>query len=296
MSLVDLLPLPVRIGVRRLRDTVSARLLARVAMRRLAASTTDQRPHGLKHPLIITLTSYPARFSTLHLTLACLLTQSVRADKIVLWLAHQDMESLPSKVLALAERGIEIRACEDLRSFKKLVPALGAFPDGFLVTADDDLFYPKNWLETLTDAVRSGEKAILCHRAHRIRRCVEGEIMPYLQWQRDVLDSAASEATFDLVATTGAGAIFPPGSLAPIVIDRAKFEKLCPDSDDLWFHWSARLAGTPTRKVGPRLRLYGWQGTQEQSLWTSNLKGGNDAAVAALGHEFSKMLPSALPR
>ena len=29
----------------------------------------------------------------------------------------------------------------------KLVPALKAFPNDILVTADDDVFYPVNWFE-----------------------------------------------------------------------------------------------------------------------------------------------------
>ena len=74
--------------------------------------------HRLDREVVVSLTSFPPRFSTLHLTLRTLLNQSVSPDRIVLWIAHQDMALLPRKVLALQTQGIEIRPCDDLRSFK----------------------------------------------------------------------------------------------------------------------------------------------------------------------------------
>ena len=47
------------------------------------------RPHGLPVPLIISLTSFPARYDTLHLTLKSLMGQSVRPDRVILWLAEE---------------------------------------------------------------------------------------------------------------------------------------------------------------------------------------------------------------
>ena len=56
-------------------------------------------------------------------------------------------------------RGLEIRECDNLRSFKKLVPALQTFPNAFIVTADDDLYFAPNWLETLATAAEAGVMA-----------------------------------------------------------------------------------------------------------------------------------------
>jgi hypothetical protein len=240
--------------------------------------------HRLPRELILSLTSYPARFGTLHLTLACLLDQTVRPDRTILWLAQDDMRELPATVRELEMRGLEIRLCDDLRSFKKLIPALEEFPSAYLVTADDDLYYRRDWLETLVDGAK--DDAIVCHRAHRIKRGLGGSLAPYLQWESDVQDQRARGLTTDILPTSGAGALYPPGSLAPIVTDRSKFQRLCPDSDDLWFYWCARMAGTKFRKVGPKMWLIAWPGTQESSLWDSNERGGNDAAICALGREF----------
>ncbi len=98
------------------------------------------KAHGLPSPLIISLTSYPARFGKLHLTLKCLLSQSMAADKVVLWIAHQDKAALTPAILNLQKVGLQIGYCDDLRSYKKIIPTRQNYPDSFIVTADDDLY------------------------------------------------------------------------------------------------------------------------------------------------------------
>jgi hypothetical protein len=184
----------------------------------------------------------------------------------------------------MRERGLEIRTCDDLRSYKKLIPAIEAFPDAFIATADDDIYYRRDWLETLVRRSKIG--IITCHRAHRIKRNPDGRIAPYLQWDFDIQHRAAREPSTDILPTGVGGMLYPPGSLAPIVTDRSKFQQLCPDGDDLWFYWCARMAGTNFRKVGGMMRLITWEGSQQSSLWTSNEAGGNDRMIAALEREF----------
>lgn len=278
-----LLPKPVRKRGAEARDYVLRKWVGKSLSRRLARPASRQ-PHDLGGELIVSLTSYPARFPTLHLTIACLLDQTVRADRTILWVAHDDISRLSPEVRELEQRGLEIRGCEDFRSFKKLIPAVEAFPTAFIATADDDLYYRRNWLETLVNGAEDG--VIACHRAHRIKRLATGQIAPYAEWEIDVQDARARQPSMDILATSGAGALYPPGSLGPFVTDRTKFERLCPDGDDLWFHWCAGLAGTRRKKVGTRMRLVTWPRSQDLSLWQTNEHGGNDAAVAALQAEF----------
>ena len=259
---------------------------ARLAARRRLKRPRPGRRHGLAGELIVSLTSYPARYDTLHLTLGCLLDQSLKADRTILWVAHDDIDELPPQVRELKRHGLEIRPCEDLRSFKKLIPAIHAFPDAFIVTADDDLYFPANWLETLVDGVEPGKPAVVCHRAHRRRQSADGRLAPYLEWEFDVQDERARQPSVDIMPTSGAGALYPPHSLHPQVRNRALFQRLCPDGDDLWFYWCARMAGTPIRKVGGRMMLITWAGSQDQSLWTDNRQGGNDRMIKALIDEY----------
>ena len=90
------------------------------------------KPHGLDRPLIVSLTSYPARYKILPLTLKCLLSQTVRPDEVVLWIAHEDRDLLTKEITSLQRFGLTIRFCSDLRSFKKIIPALRTYPDCYI--------------------------------------------------------------------------------------------------------------------------------------------------------------------
>ena len=236
------------------------------------------RPHGLPGELIITLTSYPPRYPTLHKTLVSLLMQRVAPDRIVLWVADAAC-NLPRKVQDLQSVGLEIRQCEDIRSYKKIIPSLEAFPESFLVTADDDLYYEPNWLDTLVAGADEIRPIIVCRRAHRPKRNAGG-LAPYLSWDHDVITNG--EIDDFIFPTSGGGALYPPGSLSREVTDRA-FLDLCPYADDAWLFVMARRAGTPFRQVGGGFAQVPWRNSQAKSLMQYNLTDeGNDKQLASV--------------
>jgi hypothetical protein len=272
---------------RRLRRTKRAWRQLRAVIDALNARLGKGRAHRLPGELIVSLTSYPARFATLQLTLRCLLAQEVRPDRVILWIAHQDIGQLPKSVRRLERAGLEIRSCDELRSFNKLVHALDAFPNAYLVTADDDLHYSRDWLGQLTAAFDPARLEIICHRAHRVMRDRTGALAPYRQWPYDVQDAAARRASTDIMPTGVGGVLYPPRSLHPLVTDRSLFQRLCPRGDDLWFYWCARMAGTPARKIGGKMRLINWPGSQASALCFDNGDGGgNDRMIRALEAEL----------
>ncbi len=70
--------------------------------------------------VIISLTSYPARFKNLHIVIRSLLHQSVRAEKIVLYLGKDSNGiSLPKRLLKLQKFNFIIKYDEDTKSFTK---------------------------------------------------------------------------------------------------------------------------------------------------------------------------------
>lgn len=239
---------------------------------------TRGAPHDLAAPLIVSLTSFPPRFATLHLTLKTLLLQSVRADCIALWIARDDLDQLPDAVRGLASEGVEILGTRDLRSFKKIVPSIETWPEAFLVTADDDVFYPSTWLADLL-AARTDAQEIACHRAHKIRLNENGLPAPYGRWEHDTAELDASP----LIYQTGVGgSLFPPGALHEEATNAAIFQELCPTNDDAWLHWMARLNGWQFRKIGPPGDFVSWPNTQSTSLRRENKGGRNDIQIQNL--------------
>jgi hypothetical protein len=238
--------------------------------------------HRLPGELIVSLTSYPARFPTLPFTLKSLLDQTVAANRTILWIAHNDMPRLMQDILELQDHGLEILACDDVRSYKKIIPALERWPGAFVVTADDDVYYTSDWLECLTSGFNSADPAIICRRAHRPARNPDRTMRPYHDWSWEVENKPGAE----IFPTGVGGVLYPPGSLSAETTDRALFSALAPNADDLWLYWMGRRAGASYRQVGPYFKQINWAGTQRTSLFGENQVGGNDSQIRALEAHF----------
>ncbi|RWR46613.1 glycosyltransferase family 2 protein [Sinirhodobacter ferrireducens] len=260
-----------------------ARRLA-AARRDLAGRVTQgsawpARPHGLPRHIVLSVTSYPARFEGLAQTLLSLLFQTVRPDVTVLWIAHADLDRLPPEVRDLARFGLEIRGCDDILSFKKIIPTLEAFPDSIVVTADDDIYYWPSWFEELVAAHASGH-AVVCHRAHLVRCGPDGMPLGYRDW----ISAPERAVTGPQVFPTGVmGVLYDPRAFHPEVTRRDLFMALCPRADDVWLWWMHRLRGSRPHLLGLGHKQIEWPGSQDSNLRSLNMhEGGNDAAIAAM--------------
>ncbi|MEL6914871.1 MAG: glycosyltransferase family 2 protein [Pseudomonadota bacterium] len=260
----------------------------RRAKEELAARRIAPQPHGLETELVVSLTSFPPRFGTLHLTLACLLRQTVRPDGVLLWIAEADLPRLPPPVRALEAEGLEIRSCEDRRSYKKLLFTLEERPGATTVTADDDVYYPADWLERLVGAHARSGAAVVSGRAHRIRRDAAGRPLPYAEWDMNI---GASEAAADVFPTGVSGILYAPGCFDPRVLDWERARRLCPTADDVWFHWMYRLAGRTAENLASGTRILEWERDPAHGLRQVNSGGGNDRAIAAMIAEFGSLGP-----
>lgn len=242
------------------------------------------RPSGLQEGLIISLTSYPPRFASLALTLRCLLSQTVSADRTILWVTAEDYRLLPASVIDLRDEGLEIRFCRNIRSYKKIIPALLAFPNSYIVTADDDVYYSSMWLEELVE--HAGKGTIVCHRAHSVKFDEDGQIEPYDKWGYE----AAGKGSL-LFPTGVGGVLYGPGSLSPDVLDHEAFMQLCPQADDVWLFWMGRRAGSGYVKTRKHWSEVSWNGTQGAALHLTNVAGkGNDEQIKLMVDRYG--LPS----
>jgi hypothetical protein len=240
--------------------------------------------HQLPAPLIVSLTSYPPRFGTLALTLHSLLRQTLRPDHLILWIAPADAARLPGSVTALRKRGLEIRLVEDLQSYKKIIPALDEFPDAFIATADDDLYYWPGWLDELAAGVEPGARVIPCHRAHEIRADEEGRFLPYGQW---VHHTPWRGKGAHLFPTGMGGVLYPPGVLTHAPADRAAGLRVCPQGDDIWLYWMGRRNGAVYKTVGEHRAIDPWPESQVGALWHDNVSGGgNDRQIRRLAEQY----------
>jgi hypothetical protein len=191
--------------------------------------------------LVISLTSYGRRISeSLPYTLVSLLRQKIKPSKIVVWLdnAH-DLETLPTKLKKFQKYGVEFRFCEDIRSYKKLIPSLKENPDSIIITVDDDVYYSPYLVSNLYEAyIREPEK-IHCTVAHE-PKFEEGKISNYSLWDNNV-NTRKRKYLFPVGV---GGVLYPPKSLDKEVLNEQLFIKLCPFADDIWFWIMAIRKGT----------------------------------------------------
>jgi glycosyltransferase involved in cell wall biosynthesis/SAM-dependent methyltransferase len=244
--------------------------------------------HTLPGHLVVSLTSYRARFDNLHLTLRSLLMQSAGPDALVLWVAEDEKSHLPANVWGLEKYGLSIRFCEDIRSYKKIVPALREYPDSFIVTADDDLYYQKDWLQRLIESWDGNGKTVVAHRAHKIRLDKKGKPLPYKSWKWEVNSEESSNGL--IFPTCGAGALYPPRVFHPDVTNAERFMKLCPTSDDVWLYWMVSLNGAKAKRSSYNMQLIEWPSKDKKSLWQENIQGGgNDKAIKKMFQEYGRI-------
>jgi hypothetical protein len=218
-------------------------------------------PQRCSPRLIVSFTSFPDRISEVFAVAYSLLTQSLKPDAVILWLAEEEFphkeKDLPQELLHLQSYGLSIQWCENLLSYKKLVPALRQYPEDIIVTADDDIYYPPDWLEPLYAAYLTDPTSIQTHVAGVIEE-KEAEDIPqwtrFWHWYDSKKDKPLSHAHFQF---GGFGALYPPNSLHPDVLRSDIFLKECPLDDDIWFWFMAVRNGTRIRCLAAR-NFCGW--------------------------------------
>ncbi len=211
---------------------------------KLGISTEKREPE-----FIVSLTSYPARIYDIHYCIYSLLIQSLKPNKIILWLGEEQFpnrdKDLPKKLLEFTKYGLTIKYTKDIKQFKKLLPSLKEYPNAIIVTADDDIFYPQNWLEKLYNEYENNKDCVVCHRAHKIK--IENKkILPYNNWERCIVEK---EPSFYNFFTGAGGVLYPPNSLYKDALNADVFTKINPKSDDVWFWSMAVLNGTKIKIV-----------------------------------------------
>ncbi|MCL2843982.1 MAG: glycosyltransferase [Chitinivibrionia bacterium] len=186
---------------------------------------------------IVSLTSYGKRLKDVApYAIITLLNQRVRPDKVVLWVGHKDKENISKTMKSLTKKGLEIRFCEDIRAYTKLLPALEMFPDDYIITADDDIYYPKNWLEKLLNKHKENPTKIICHRAHGIKVDKNNNLLPYCQW-----NNCNGQTNLKNLFPTGVGGIlYPPKCFHKDINNKELFKKLAPFADDIWY-WAMAI-------------------------------------------------------
>lgn len=289
-------------GLFKLKAKIKQRIFFRRLMKEDARKKQEieheiyQLPKGLldssamtDNDIIISLTSYGKRVQdTLPYALYSLLIQTVMPKKIAVFLDDNQWndEKLSLILQKLKDVGVDFYYCKDIRSYKKLIPALQLFPNNPIVTMDDDFYYNAKYMEWITYAYQESDKKTVLGQWGCIPEKKDGEYIPYNQWKDCKHRTASSEISF-----FGCCCCYPPSIFDNEIFNENVFMKLCPTADDIWFWVMEKRQNIKTQLIEPsgygynqsvnRIEEYDW--SQTGTLMHANVVGGkNDEQLRAL--------------
>ncbi|MCP9612826.1 hypothetical protein [Coprobacter tertius] len=192
-------------------------------------------------PLIISLTSYGKKIYDVYLTIESLLNQTVKPNKIILWLSRDEFSSqnLPVSLKMQEKRGLEIKLWDDLRSYKKIIPTLFQYPDYLIITVDDDIIYPFDLVESFLNSYRHNPNKIYCFKAHPILYGSNNTVLPYTEW---VKIESKNSSLYNLPIGVF-GVLYPANCFHEDVTKCNIFLDLAPYADDIWLKTMSLLKG-----------------------------------------------------
>jgi len=233
--------------------------------------------HSERNPrIIVSLTSYPARINTVYKTISTLLKQNLKPDKVILWLSKEQFpgqdSDLPETLTNLKQFGLEVEwVDEDIKSYKKIIPPLNKYPDDIIITADDDVYYSPNMVESLYNAYLNDPKNIYVKRSVKLRlndNHLEGIS------SRKYFYKHLTEPSYFNQLMGGSGCLYPPHSLYKDITDLENIRATIPTHDDVYCWSMAVLNKTKIQVVGGfDENLYFVDGTQDVGLMHTNKKG-----------------------
>lgn len=241
--------------------------------------------------IIVSLTTIPSRIDTVWIPITCMLHQTVRPDRIILWLGKEKFEGheIPEKVKQLKEKGLEIRYCEDIRAHTKYYYTMQENPDDYVITIDDDIYYRKRMIEGLLKTLKKNPNMVCAHWVWEMRCTKGGTLLPSKLFKGGETAKNTQKPSHMLLALGVGGVLYPPQSLPKETFSIDKIKELSYAADDVWLKAMEILQGTKVAKVEERYKPdIIIENTQKVALRNSNVaKNQNDVQLSNVFHYYN---------
>ena len=156
---------------------------------------------------------------------------------------------LPNVIERQVERGLELLwVRRNIKSYKKLLPTIAKYADYDVLTIDDDLLYPSDFIRHFVAAQSECPRAVIGGIGRNIREA-NGALLPYATWALAGPNTPPSK-----LFLTGAGGVLYPASALTWrhLLDYELARELCPTNDDIWFWAATVLSGLEPRCLSLR--------------------------------------------
>ncbi|WKD56802.1 hypothetical protein CAPI_01120 [Corynebacterium capitovis DSM 44611] len=229
---------------------------------------------------VVSLTSYGKRLSSAVVAVSSLLVGTRRLP-VHLWLDAEDFDGpWPKGLRSLADRGLHVHRSDG--QYGPHTKYYGTFQQFAgtatrVITIDDDMMYPRWFVDKLLNASDASPDCVTAYRAHQIA-LLDGAIAPYVKWKA-VDTTEPSRRNF----ATGVSGVAYPASMVDYVAQQGlAFSQHAPLADDVWLNACALRSDHLVRQVFPHPREFSLvPGSQGGALVRANLRGGgNDEQIA----------------
>lgn len=238
----------------------------------------ERRPRKI----IVSLTSIPERIKYVTYAIRSMMIQSVKADKIILWLDKDRFndEILSKELRKLTMAGVDVKYVEDVGAHTKYLYAIQYYSEDFVVTIDDDIMYPTVLIENLWNTHLLYPHAVCAHWVLKMRMTQDGVPYPINNFE-DMDVRAKSDLKTEYMAQGVGGILYPPHCIKQEYLDTKLIRKLASKQDDIWLKAVETLSGTDVVRVQSSAGIvYPYvPGSQKVALRFSNAAGGNDRYI-----------------
>lgn len=221
--------------------------------------------------IIVSLTTIPSRLEKTVYVIDQLLKQTVKPDKLILYVGKTEESILyPKEFQYLLKRGLEVKIVKDVGPSTKFFYSMQEYFNDLIVTVDDDILYPETLIEGLINTYIKFPHSVIAYRVHQMKINKQGRITPYNNWNWEA--KSFFYPSESIIATGVGGVLYPPSTRPIELFNLENLKRLSFRADDIWLKGIQMLNNIPIVQVeGYDYRLIHADGTQNITLSSSNV-------------------------
>ena len=169
-------------------------------------------------PIIVSMTSWNKRITNVKYVVSSILQGTYKPDKIILNLSTDEFQDkhIPIDLKLLEKYTIfEINwVKENTKAFKKIIPTMELYPDSIIISIDDDIIYPRLFIETILDS--------------------------YKKQNTDIITLYRNKNKYEFDSVVGCGTLYTTSKLVPFISNHLNKEIINTNEDDTYYAWCAK--------------------------------------------------------
>lgn len=251
------------------------------------------QPLSAHNRIVVSFTSFPKRINTVWMVVESMFRQKMRPDKVCLYLTKEEFpegkSSLPKRLLGYEKLGLEIKFVDtNLMPHNKYFYGLQEFPDSYVITVDDDMYYHDNLISNLWSIHQKHQDCVCSNTIDIITFEDNGSFKPTSQWVRPYSEVKPSLLNLAL----GYDGVLYPTSLfkdAKDFFNIKLIKTLSPKADDMWLRALELYNGIPVANGNYFCSGVNLPGAQVVSLMSFNCGAaeGSTAQWRAMDQHFN---------